>query len=516
MSLLRNILSFIDGLSRQITLLLNIPWAKTYVFILIAVIAFSLLYTLLKRALKPLSAFLLEPLRLLRRDLREKARSNAEKKAIKKQIRRAVRAKDFKSAAGLYQSLNEPADAARLYIEAKEYSSAARIYEDLGNFEKAALFFSEADNNTKAAENFLRIEDYRSAAPLYEKAGFLQKAAEVYEKAGAYERAAELYEMCFVEEGPRGALQSAGERYARKSGGLFQKAGHPSKAIHILIRGNLFDEAALLHEAKGDYADAADCYVRSGNLERAAECYQRAGVSQKYNEIMSVLHYKKGLVPEAASFAEKAGDLTRAAEMFAEAGEYSRAGKLLTQKGSFTDAAEMFLKGDDFSGAAEAFEKGGEYVFAAEAHVKAGAPPLRAAELYEKGGDYFHAGRLLLQLDLADSALAALQKTPADSVHYKSASLLIGKIFLQKGMTELAAEKLTKVIGSEHVTASNLEHYYYLARCYEISGKREKAKATYEKILAEDYHFSDVSQRLARLSQQPGGTPARKPKTGSE
>jgi len=159
----------------------------------------------------------------------------------------------------------------------------------------------------------------------------------------------------------------------------------------------------------------------------------------------------------------------------------------------------MFLKTGDFLKAAEVFEKGGKYVLAAEMLQKANASSLKAAELYEKGGEYFEAGRLFLQLKLVDRALSALQKIGMESEQYGSVSLLIGKIFLQKGMTKLAVEKLMKVIGNEPVNTSTIEHYYYLGRCYELSGEGEKAKAIYEKILAEDYHFSDVKQRLSGL-----------------
>jgi tetratricopeptide (TPR) repeat protein len=76
----------------------------------------------------------------------------------------------------------------------------------------------------------------------------------------------------------------------------------------------------------------------------------------------------------------------------------------------------------------------------------------------------------------------------------------LGRIFWQKGMTDLAVEKFNKAIGNEPVNKLNLEPYYYLALYHELSGKADVARNIFNKILAEDYHYRDVSQRISQSS----------------
>lgn len=496
------VISFFDELSIQIALRLNIPWAKNYIPFVLAAVAFLILFIIYKKIFKPAVALILMPFDSFRNYALNKARSRAEKKIILKRIKKAITADDNKLAAELNQSINENKKAVQLYLEAKEYASAASIYEETEDFEKAALCFSEAGNNTRAAENFLKIKDFKNAALMYENGGFSLKAAELYESAGDFAKSAELYEICFIKEGLNKTAGSSGERYAYLSGKLFEKASNFERAIQIFLRANLYNEAALLYEAKKDFSNAAENYLRSENLDKAAECFQKGSDSRRSNEALSVIYYKKGLIKEAAFFAEKSGDFLNSAEMLIESGEYAQAGALYAKKGYFNEAGEMFLKINDFLRAAEAFEKAGKYVSAANAYLKTGDSGLKSkgARLFEKGEEYFEAGNIFMQLNTMDRALKAFQKIDAGSPNYNSASVLIGQIFLQKGMVKLAIEKFSKAIANESVNRANLELYYYLGICLEMSKEREKATVIYEKILAEDYDFRDVSQRLSRLT----------------
>jgi len=498
---INKVVSYFDELSRQIALSLHLPGAESYIPFLIAAILFYVLFLVFRKMLKPVGAGIAVRLYLLKKSLQERAKSNAERKATMKNLRKALAAKDYRLAADLHRSLGEFREAAKLYLEVKEHASAARAYEDAGDFENAAACYREIGNNSRAAENFLKLQDYTSAAEMYARGGFLQKAAELYEKAGAYARAAELYEACFIEEGLHTSAGSAKKQNAFLSGTLFLKAGQLEKAIHIFLKGNLPNDAALIYEGKGEFIRAAECFLQAGNLERAAECFEKGGDLRKSNEIVSALFYKKGRIRDAAACAEKAGDLLQASEMFAESGDYAKAGELLVRKGYFNEAGEMFLKINDFLRAAEAYEKGGKYILAADAYhrVEDRNWRLKAAELYEKGEAYFEAGEIFAQLNLTGRALSAFQKTDVESPHYTAASIVIGKMFLEKGMIKLALEKFLKVIGNQPVGKSNLEPHYCLGLCYEASGEKEKAKAVYEKILAEDYHYKDVNQRVQRL-----------------
>ena len=90
----------------------------------------------------------------------------------------------------------------------------------------------------------------------------------------------------------------------------------------------------------------------------------------------------------------------------------------------------------------------------------------------------------------------ALQQVDPASTNYTSASLLVGMIFLKRGLIDLAREKFLKIIDNQPVGKANLEPYYFLALCHEHAGEAENAKSIFAKILAEDYNFRDVRQRL--------------------
>ncbi|MBI5073621.1 MAG: hypothetical protein HZB62_00380 [Nitrospirae bacterium] len=479
---------------------LHIPWADEYVFYFLSGLSLLILLLAAKKILAAIFPLLLRPFQPLRRHLSDKRRNRSEERFIRKRIKKARTEKDYRSAALLYQSINAYHEAAHMYLEAKEYASAAQLYETIGDLERAALYFKEAGSNTRAAELFLKIKDHKNAAVMYEKGGNYLKAAELYEDAGDYLKAAESYELCFIEQRNPSAIESPGRRYAQMSAKLYEKAGHYDRAVKILERARLFYEAAEVYELKGDFLRAGSCYLHADNLEKAAEAFERGGDLRKKEEILSKVSYKKGHLLEAALLAEKAGDLVMAAEIAIEAGSYAKAGELYARAGSFDESGGMYLKAGDLLKAAEVFEKAGSFIAAADAYQAAGQTDRKVAELYDTGGEHLKAGRLFMQLDLIDHALVVLQKIGPESPDYKTASVPIGRIFGQKGMPHLAIEKFNKAINNEPVNKANLEPYYYLALYHELSGKFDEARTIFNKILAEDYHFMDVSQRVSRLA----------------
>lgn len=488
--------SSLNSFSQTVSASINAPGAAEYIkiilialLILVAFIFLKTLITVLKRQFQQLGDPLLE-----------KYKTESERRSSKKNLEKKLAEKDYKGAAEIQQSLGEFEESAKLYLLAKEFDSAAGIFESLGNLEKAGQYYREAGNYTKAGEIYLTLKDYRNAAPMYEKKGSVRKAAELYENAGEYLRAAEIYETCFLKEGVK-SPGSSGNTYALKSGQLFEKTGNIDRALQIYLKADLHNESAFLYEKKQDFIRAAEYYLSSDKLEKAAECFEKGGNAKKGNEIRSKLYYQKGLMKEAATSAEKAGQLIQAAEMYQEAGESLKAADIFSQSGYFNEAGENFLKVNDLKKAADAFEKGGNYIQAAKAYEKLGSTLIKVAELYEKGKGFFDAGRLYFKLGQIDRALNALQKVEAHSEDYTTASLLIGMLFLKKGMLKLAFEKFTKIIDNQPLNKSNIEPYYFLALCYEASGDREKAKSIYDRILIEDYTFRDVKERADKISK---------------
>ena len=377
-----------------------------------------------------------------------------------------------------------PEELLNRYLQARDFSSAARLCESLGELGKAAGHHQEAGNVARAREIYLDLKDFR-------------RAAELFEQAGETLRAAELYEAAFQKEG-HDSRAASGSDSALKCGRLYEKAGAPDRAAAIYLKAGLFPEAAGIFETKGDVLQAAEIYLKAGNAEKAAECYEQGGDPIRGYATLSRFSYDRGLVKEAAMYAEKAGDPMQAATMFQEAGEFAKAGDLFFRAGFYTEAAENFSLVNDLAGAGEAYERAGNFLQAAQAFETVGIDKERLATLYEKGGDFYPAGRLFVKLGQLDRALNVLQQVDPASTNYANASLLVGMIFLKRGLTDLAREKFLKIIDNQPVGKANLEPYYFLALCHDHAGDEENAKAIFSKILAEDYNYRDVRKRVAQ------------------
>ena len=398
--------------------------------------------------------------------------------------RRPLDAQDQRGDLERNKPREKPEDILKRHLQARDFTSAAKLCESQGDLGKAAGYHLEAGNLARAREIYLEQKDYRRAAELFEKSGDALKAAELYEAAAQT-------------DGPD-ARSASGNDSALRSGRLFEAEGAADRAAAIYLRAGLFAEAAALFEAGQDFLKAAETYLKAGNAEKAAECFERGGDPVKGYATLSRFSYDRGLVKEAAAYAEKAGDLMQAATMLQEVGDFARAGDLFFQSRFYAEAAESFSLVNDLGRAAEAYERAGNYLLAAQAFETVGADKERVATLYEKGGDFYLAGRIFVKLGQLDRALNVLQQVDPASTNYSNASLLVGMIFLKRNLADLAREKFLKIIDNQPVGKANLEPYYFLALCYEHSGETENARAIFSKILAEDYNFRDVRKRLGR------------------
>jgi tetratricopeptide (TPR) repeat protein len=140
-----------------------------------------------------------------------------------------------------------------------------------------------------------------------------------------------------------------------------------------------------------------------------------------------------------------------------------------------------------YSDAAECFALAGDEAREAELLVRAGQC-LRAGEIHHRNGQ-------------DDEAITILQQVEAGSPDFTAASALLGGIFRQRGMLSVALSKLEAATGGQEISRDNIRAFYELATAHEASGDIEQAGALYEKILACDYHYEDVEQRLAEARE---------------
>jgi tetratricopeptide (TPR) repeat protein len=279
---------------------------------------------------------------------------------------------------------------------------------------------------------------------------------------------------------------------------LCDALGEIARGAELYLKAGLYAEAAANFEQVGDFGRAGESHLKAGEPDKAATNFAKADDPTRGYSALAGYFADLGDARQAAVWAENAGDYVQAATHYQEVGDPARAADLFFRGGFYAEAAEIFTVLNDLPRAAEAFAKAGRPLEAARALEKSGGDALRTAELYEQGGGYYQAGRLSIKRGDLDRALAALQRVDAAAAEYPQASLLVGMIFLKRGMTNLAQEKFTSIICGRPIQRATLEPYYFLALCHERSGEPEKARAIFEKILAEDYNFRDVRTRLAR------------------
>src|SRR5262249_2945360 len=100
-------------------------------------------------------------------------------------------------------------------------------------------------------------------------------------------------------------------------------------------------------------------------------------------------------------------------------------------------------------------------------------------------------------------AVALLQMIPAPDSRYRQACRLLGDVFVHMDMLSLALQKYSEAVGNLPVVKDSIESYYGLAKTLEKTGEKNKALEIYEKILAVQFDFEDVLQRVKNLRVPP-------------
>jgi tetratricopeptide (TPR) repeat protein len=455
------------------------------------------------------------------------------KRTIKKEAKRAEKQGNYQQAGELYRMISYDDKAIEMYLRAgcnrevaflyeqdKKWSEAAEYYEKSGNLEKAAVMCQKQGNYVKAgellvgakrfqsaAEMFERGESYKLAAELYQQAGFTHKAAACYEKLGQATQAAELYEQCYFQEKSKWkeSAQTGYEMdsnkvsgYARQAGRLYLEAGQYQKAATVLTSAGFDTEAADALMLAGDYHKAAEIYYDKRLYLKAAQACEQGGEHQRSYQIQGEMQLENGNRLEAAQYFEKAGSLRQAAEIYEQLGSGRKAGEIYMQSGDYRRAAEVLVEAGELPLAAEAYQHGKYFKEAAELYQKLDQPE-KAMEFYRDLGEYYTAAMLLDKLGRQEESITLLQKVDTSSADYYQSSLLLGRIFVNRGMLDAAKQRYQKVFATEHPGADALDYLYQLALAYEKNREYEEALTIHERILAEDFSYGDVKARADGL-----------------
>jgi tetratricopeptide (TPR) repeat protein len=399
----------------------------------------------------------------------------------------------MKDAAKIYQDLEEYSKAADLFEKGGDPASAGQIYYLLGDLQKSAEHFEEAKDKKRAAEVYLRAGLFRKANKLYEEMGDYKNAADMLVKTLEQAEArigkeVVVSELSFFQELTIRAAED------------FKKAGEISRTIDLLDRAQLYGQSAKYLEESGKLKEAAERYKAAGMMLKAAECLDKLGDAVEASKIRAEHFLEAGKKQEAIYELEKAGEWDKASKLYSELGDTKKSAEALEQAGQSQQAAEAWESLENFSRAASNYEKANNFEKAAQCYDRAGETS-KVSDMYEQAKDYYHAGVAYYQRGLLDRAIRVLQQVERENENFKKACSLLGKIFQEKGMLNLAKESLRLAVENQEVSRSNIEDFYQLASLNERLGELESAMGVYEKILLVDIDYQDVRTKLERLKQ---------------
>ena len=409
---------------------------------------------------------------------------------------------DYVRAAGIRHDQNRFLEAAELHLKAGDHETAGTIFAAQAEHLRAAECFVAAQRMSVAAEMFEKAGDHRRAGDCYREVGFERQAARAYIRCQAWGRAAEALDSVILEVRTRtGTGQNPREQrelqtLVLQAGRLYDQAGESARAIDTLEKGGCWVAAAEVAVRSGDLARAAALFQNGDQPVRAAEVLQQLGDERGAAAILGEYHRLRGEDAEAAHHLELAGEFFAAGDCYRKLEDFARAAQAYDKAGDRVQAAEMYRLGGHPGHAAQCFEKAGRWDEAAACWRDAGDVPRQAQALLQ-AGRMLAAGEAFLEQEIDDEAIKVLQQIPATSPDFAAASALLGQIFQRRGQLSLAIKKLRQAVGTAALDRHNLRLYYTLAEACESHGDVREAADLFEKILACDYHFADVEQRLA-------------------
>lgn len=421
--------------------------------------------------------------------------------------------------------------AGNLYFRLQDYIQAADCFLAAGNMTKAANSYRKAQRYDKAADLYTQIEDFHSASEVLElvnkhqraswmaeKAGEIERAAMLAQKSGQtlraatlfaqankLEQAAELYFQLLIQSMDRNSVgaqstvptadrqlaQTCGSLYLRlhqhaKAGWCYERAGDSAKAAACYSQGNLFEKAAEMYATQKDYAKAMEYLTKAGDMQNKS--------------LLAEIYFHAGRFEEAASLFMTVERLDRAADALESAGQFLKAALLYEQLAQFGKAAALLEKANENTRAAALHEQAGQFLEAAQMYEAMGDLE-GAGRCAAQTGDRLYTGNLLIKRGKLQEAVTLLQSIGNRDLQYREACRLLGEVFVQMDMNSLAIQKFTEAVGSFPISKENIESNYGLARALEKTGESAKALELFEKILAIQFDFQDVLQRVKSLKK---------------
>jgi tetratricopeptide (TPR) repeat protein len=428
------------------------------------------------------------------------------------------RGRAFVDAGRVWEHQNQPAKAARLYEQANEFLKAGEMHARAGNHLRASTLFQKGGLDVRAAEAAERAGDLERAASLYVKFDAFDRAGELRFRMREYAPAAELLERALgrLRRVPQESAVSNADRHtlARRCAEAHVKAGQLARAGAVLREYGLEVEAAEHFCRAGEWDVGLMLFVRHQRFDQAIRLCQEMGRDAEVHIVCGEQRLAEGREAAAAVEFETGGLWWRAGEMYQRSQEYAKAAAMYAKHGDDERAAEMFVAAGDPKQAAMALERLGKRPEAAQYYQQAGEHR-QAARLLQDVGDYFDAAKQLLAIGAADEGMALLQQVAPESERYLEATILLGDLFVERNLDGPAREKYERAVSQRPVGPDLVYPTYQLARIHERQGNIQEALRLYERVVAEQFDYRDVQQRIADVWERLAGAtqvmPAREP-----
>ena len=418
----------------------------------------------------------------------------------------------------LFEHLKHWEAAAQAYEAAQEPERAALMLQRVGEWQRASELLTRAGKSLAAAEVFEKAGEYTSAASLYEESGHRKRAACLFERVEQWARAAELFEQEYYQEqrrrldrGSHDQARDALDALALQAGRMWLRAGHPDRAATVFSHQKLVTEAVDAFVQAGSGHKAAELYLAQRQYDKAAMLFERLGDAVRRDMALAEQQLQVGEVRKAADLLAGSHQYLQAADLYERVAEHEQAAEMYAAAGDLKRAGEVYLTAGCVEKAAEALEQGLQFEDAARLYLKLDRLD-RAAELFRKADALFEAGRIFHRMGRSDDAIEVLQRLDAQSEDYYDGSLVLGKIFLERGMLSAAKDRYQKLLTmKKDAPEADLEPLYHLATIYEREDDFEGARLLYEKILAQDFSYRDARERAAHVTQAQSSAPSGKP-----
>ena len=431
-------------------------------------------------------------------DLAEAAEVYRDAGDLEKAIAVLLEGERFERAAEMRREQGDLEACAELYLQANRTDLAARAFSDGGIYDKAARCYVEREQYSLAGEMFEQAKRWKEAGEAYAKVEFHRQAAKAYIKAQEWTLAAQSIEAVVLDEFARvtdPAKRKERRKLVLKAAELYREADELDEAQRVLEKGECFGHAGKLAMEREQFERAAELFFRAEDAELGAEALRRLGQDAEAARVLGEHYRDRGRDDDAAPLLMEAGEFEQAGDLYRKLEEFLKAGECFEAAGDHATAGEMYRAAGDLTRAAVGYEGAGAWDDAASCWEELGDHGRRATAL-EEAGRHLEAGRIYRELGRDDDAVRVLQKIDAEHRDYRAASALLGEFFRGKKMYAVAIKKLRQACEGQDMNPESAPLFYHLARCYEDNGEIQQSVDLYERILAFDIQWEDVSKRL--------------------